>query len=194
MPVTVAEFLRLRERVNRCRSTIEHKAHAGFVQVHAFSDGSTHTFRFTGIKSPEQLEDELLSLFVWIWSMKDHLKELARARGADAKLIEMIADKELSLGIASDIANRSKHGYLRKSRSGRFSRLSNVGIAIPGNALSKIVVGAFDVGIGVDLPEAATLRATIEFDSGTHQPLDAFVVAETAIIAWETYAFPVAGI
>lgn len=193
MTITSVEFQRLQERVNRFRVVVETKAHPGYTETHALPDGSEHTYRVSGLKSPNQLEDELLSLFIWIWSMKDHLKELVRARGGDPKIIEKIADFELSLGISADIANRAKHGNLRDSRSGRFSRLTNVGITVPGTAISRIVVGAFDVGLDVSLPESASLHASIEFESGD-SPIDAFTVAEEAMKAWEIHAFPIAGV
>ena len=193
MAITAAEFQRLQDRVNRFRLAVGTKAHRGYTETHTLSDGSVHTYRISGIKSPSQLEDEILSLFIWIWSMKDHLKELARARGCDPKIIEKIADFELSLGISADIANRAKHGNLRKSRSGRHARLANVGFTIPGDSIGSIVFGAFDVNLNVALPDTATLRAFIEFETG-ETPLDAFAVAEDAMKAWETHAFPVAGI
>jgi hypothetical protein len=193
MTITAAEFQYLRDRVNRFRLIVEAKAHLGYTETHTLLDGSEHTYRIRGIKSPNQLEDEILSLFIWIWSMKDYLKELARARGTEPKLIEKIADSELSLGISADIANRAKHGYLRKSRSGRFSRLANVGFTIPGTAIGRIVIGAFDVSLHVRLPDSASLHASIEFET-SDPPLDAFSVIEEAMKAWEIYAFPIAGI
>jgi len=193
MTITSAEFQRLRDRVNRFRVAVEAKAHSGYTETHTLPDGSEHTYRISGLKSPNQLEDELLSLFIWIWSMKDHLKELARARGADPRLIEKIADSEVSLGITADIANRAKHGYLRDSRSGRFSHLTDVGYSVPSAAIGRIVVGAFDVGLDIVLPESASLHASIEFES-SDPPIDAFAVAEEAMKAWETHAFPIAGL
>jgi len=39
----------------------------------------------------------------------------------------------------------------------------------------------------------ASLHASIEFESGA-PPIDAFAVAEGAMKAWETHAFPIAGV
>lgn len=193
MTITAAEFQFLRDRVNRFRLTVEAKAYSRYAETHTFLDGSEHTYRIRGVKSPNQLEDEFLSLFIWIWSMKDYLKELARARGTDPKLIEKIADSELSLGISADIANRAKHGYLQNSRSGKFPRLANVGFTIPGTAIGRIVVEAFDVSLHATLPDSASLHASIEFET-SDPPLDAFSVVEEAMKSWEVHAFPIAGI
>jgi len=185
MTTTIADFQRLRDRVNRFRLAVEVKAHPGYTESHTFSDGSTHMYSIRGLKSPAQLEDELLTLFVWIWSMKDYLKGLYIAQGADPQLIEKISDSEPSLAIAADIANCAKHSYLRKSRSGKFARLTNVGFTVPGSAIGRITVESFAVGLDVSLPDNASLHATVEFDS-CDRPLDAFTVAAQAISAWES--------
>lgn len=191
--MTPTELQQLRDRVNRCRLAVEAKAHPGYTEAHVLSDGTTHTYLFSGIKSPIQLEDELLTLFVWIWSMKDHLKELCRAQGIDPKTIENIADSDPSLAVAADIANHAKHSGRRAGRSRKYPRLANVGIRVPQSAIASITVEAFSVGVDVAIPDQATIHASIEFESG-EPPLDAFAVIEQAISAWENRAFPLVGV
>jgi hypothetical protein len=169
------------------------KAALGYSKTYIASDGSTQTFEVVGMKQPEQLGDEVLNLFVWIWSMKDYLKALCKQRGGDPNSIERIATAEPALAIAADIANGAKHGELKNSRTGKYATLSNVGFNVPSGAIGSITVGASHVCLRVANPEAATLRASIEFTTG-EPPQDAFTVLAEAINAWEVHAFPLAGV
>ena len=188
-----SEFLKLYQRVQRSHRAVYLKANSGFVRVDENADGSETLLEVVGLKEPEVLEDEILTLFVWLWSMKDYLKSLCEARGIHGNQIEQIADSERALSISADIANRAKHGVLTRSRSGHFARLQNVRISIPMSSLGSISFDRPTVRIDVSVPDDAELFAEIGFDSG-HAPVDAFEVAAQAIKAWETHAFPVAGV
>ncbi|WP_442510776.1 hypothetical protein SH528x_002419 [Novipirellula sp. SH528] len=190
--MNLAEFYRLHDRVARSKSTVYTMAHVGYDQSHTLPDGSDGVTKIRGIKSPEQLEDELLNLFIWIWSMKDYLKELCRNRSVDPQGIERIVNTVDALMIAADIANRAKHGELRNSRTGDFARLENVGYTIDRSAVESIAFRPREVELTVAIPDDAELRGSVEFDSGK-TGRDAFEVAEEAIIAWETRAFGLAG-
>ena len=191
--MTSVDFQALRDRIERCYKRVHLNADPGYSSTYQASDGTAQTIRVVGLKSPALLEDDLLCLFVWIWSMKDYLKELCRLNGTDPQTIERIANTEPALTIAADIANRVKHGVLRDSRSGRHARLTKVGIETPGADISSITVKAFEVEIVVANPETATLCASIEFASND-PPLDAFNVLNDAISAWESRAFPITGV
>jgi hypothetical protein len=176
----------LHSRIARADATARRIESHGFQQSYQVSDGSIHEHSVTGIKSPVQLEDELLSIFIWVWSLKDHLKEAYRAKGLDPKRIELIANECIALQFVSDIANRAKHGVLRDSRSGKFSELVNVGYTIPQTAISKIAFGAFSVATDVANPSEVELHASIETNDGV--TYDAFAVLIEAQSEWETKA------
>ena len=176
----------LRSRVGRLMAAAQMQSAAGFEQSHMLGDGSTHTYSVSGLKSPELLEDELLSLFIWVWNFKDHLKEAFRARGWKAQDVEDVANRSIHLQVVSDIANRAKHGQLRKSRSGNWAELVDVGWTIPQSSLSKISFGAFSVGIEVEKSEDVQLRAIVRLRDGTE--LDAFSLLEQATSYWEEHA------
>jgi hypothetical protein len=125
--------------------------------------------------------------------MKDYLKTLCAARGIAASRIEQIANAERSLSITADISNRAKHGTLKRSRCGDFAKLQNVNISIPQSALTSIAFDKLAIRITVGIPEDAELFAEIGFDSGI-SPVDAFHTASLALSAWETHAFPLAGV
>lgn len=188
-----SEFSKLYERVKRSHDAVHRKASTGFAQTTENADGSITTLEVIGLKAPEVLEDELLTLFVWLWSMKDYLKTLCASRGVAASRIEHIANAERSLSITADIANRAKHGVLKESRSGDFARLQNVSISVPQSALASIVFDRPAVKLTVDIPENAELFAEIGFDS-VRAPIDAFQTAADALSVWETLAFPLAGV
>jgi len=174
----------LRARIQRALTAVQRRAADGFFQSHVLDDGQRHNYSVTGIKSPEQLEDELLTLFVWVWSLKDHLKNTYRLRNLDSRVVEDVVNDCVPLQYVSDIANRAKHGDLRESRSGHFAALTDVGITIPQSAISAITVGAFNVGVDVAKPNEAELRASVQPQGKA--PLDAFAVLTNAIEAWET--------
>lgn len=188
-----SDFLKLLERVQRSHDAVHRKASVGFLQSHELDDGTYSQIEVIGIKAPESLEDELLILFIWIWSMKDYLKILCEARGVPGKRIEQIVNSERSLAIAADIANRAKHGVLKESRSGDSARLQNVRISIPQTAMVSIAFNKDTVRMVVGLPEDAELFAEIGFETGL-ATLDAFQVAQQALDAWQKHAFPLADV
>ena len=188
-----SDFSKLFERVQRAHDAVYRKANSGFVQSLKHPNGSSTHLEMIGIKAPELLEDELLNLFIWIWSMKDYLKTLCETLGIAGSRIEQLANIERSLSIAADIANRAKHGVLRKSRSGDFAKLQNVRISIPHSAFASIAFHRPTVRITVNIPDDAELFAEIGFDSGL-APIDAFQTASQAFTAWQVHAFPLAGV
>lgn len=174
----------LRSRIGRLRATVQTNSHVGFEQSRVLDDdGHTHHFKFAGVKSPEQLEGELLSLFVWVWSLKDHFKEAFRRKGCDPKEVESLVDQSLALQLVADVANRAKHGEVKRSRSGKFVELVDVGWSIPKAAVAKLSVGAFEVHTVVAKPELVSLHAHIQSSDGLKA--DAFTVLEEALKFWE---------
>ena len=186
-------FVSLFERIQRVHNEVHQKANAGFSHSHYSADGALTKIEVIGIKAPEVLEDQLLILFIWVWSMKDYLKTLCKERGIPGNRIEQIANTDRSLSIVADIANRAKHGVLKESRSGDFAKLQNVKISIPQSALSSIAFEYPTIRFTVDIPADAELFAEIGFDSGL-APIDAFQIADEAMKAWQGRAFPLAGL
>jgi hypothetical protein len=180
----------IRERIERAFNVIEHNSCTGFNQTHILEDGALHHYRIYGIKSPEQLNDELLTLFVWLWSMKDYLKQSCKAKGIDPQRIEDIANNNVALQLVSDIANSAKHGELEKSRSGKSARLTDVGFELPQTAISSLCFEADTVTVNVHAPSEARFKARIAGKSGEDIG-DAFEILQLAMLAWETQAMPI---
>lgn len=175
----------LRARISRFTSRIEDNSGVGFSHSYTFPNGETHHYRINGVRSIEAFEDDLLSVFVWVWSMKDYLKELAKDRGIDPRRIEEIVDSSSELQIVSDIANRAKHGELSKSRSGYFARLERPSLTCSQKGIGKITVGSFDVTLDVSDPSEVDYKADILSRSGATIG-DASDVLAKAILDWET--------
>jgi hypothetical protein len=173
----------LRSRIHRAELVARNPAAFGFEQKHLLDDGTTHEYVVSGVKSPEQLEDDLLNLFVLVWSLKDHLKESYKAKGLEPRLVEEVVNRSPVLQYVADIANRAKHGVLRESRSGKFAELINVGFTVPHTAIAKITVGSFNVGVDIAKPNEVELRAFVK-PKGVDAS-DAFAILAKAVGIWE---------
>ena len=171
------------QRIERALTTIETKSDLSFSQLYVINDMATN-LKVTGIKSPEQLADELLNIFVWLWSIKDYLIEVYKKFSLDHKIIEKLVNRTFTLQLISDIANRSKHGSLRKSRSKRYAILTKVGIGIPQKAVSQITVGADTITMNVSSAQEIKLRARIE-DIDGQDICDAFEIIWSSIAIWK---------
>lgn len=143
----------------------------------------TTNFFAEGVKSPEQLEDDFINLFVWIWSLKDHLKEQFKNAGLPGQLVEAEVNACLALAYVSDIANRAKHGVLRESRSGAFAELVDVGYTVPQESIEQIVVAGPKVTARVGNQQHVEIRAFVVTKEGTR--MNALDVLSEAMQCWE---------
>lgn len=106
----------LRDRLLRLQRRLTVKDGIGSTWSAKTEDGTTHRYIINGVKSFDELTDEIETMFVWVWSFKDHLKAHARGLGKSDRWIEAEASADPSLSVCADIANRLKHGELRESR------------------------------------------------------------------------------
>lgn len=173
----------LHGRIARLMAAAQQQSAMGSHESEFPFNDQVHKLIMSGVKSPEQLEDELLGLFIWVWSVKDHLKEICKANLLDPQEIEDLVNRNTSLQFVSDIANRAKHGELRTSRSGKFAGLVDVGLTVPQDAISGISVGAFHVAVDVSKPVNVELHARVRAHGGFDA--DAFAVLADAISTWE---------
>ncbi|MDD5215306.1 MAG: hypothetical protein PHQ03_07200 [Methylococcales bacterium] len=179
-----SELQEILSRVKRVINRVHKKEGVIFQQSHVLDDGIEHTFTVTGVKSPLELEDDLLELFIWVWSIKDYLKEFYKANNRDPNIIEKLVDDSETLQYISDIANRAKHANLRKSRSNKFAILVDVGIEVPQTAISKIIFGAFSVHTDVSKSSEVRLKAFIKIPN-SEEKMDAFAILNAGIQIWE---------
>lgn len=134
----IDEFKRLQSRVVRSHAAVHSNASRGFEKQQVDEAGNVSTIDIRGIKSLEQLEDEILNLLIWIWSMKEYLKQRCQDLGVEPTQIEDLVNSDPALPIAADVASRAKHGCLKNSRCGSFAKHDNVAIVVPQQALNSI--------------------------------------------------------
>lgn len=134
-----------------------------------------------GIKSPEDIEDDIANAFIWLWSLKDHIKKFSK----DGDGVESQINDNFYLCICADLANASKHdGLSRKSRSGKNPKLGRLKYNVPQTAIAQLAVGAFDVSINVNNANLVVLEMPI-VDSNEKFIGDAFEYIDKCISAWE---------
>lgn len=182
--MNVTELNDFRGRIARMTRRLEDKAGSGIGGVNSFPNGEVHRFRFEGVMPVEEFQDNLLSLYVWAWSMKDYLKAVAKGNGKDPSFIEAMVDSNLALQLIADIANRAKHGNLERSRSGQFATLSRVKFTVPQQSISSITFSAYDVVVSVSEPAQVEYTASVVSNSGANLG-DAKGVLAKGIAVWE---------
>lgn len=180
-----ADLDAIRSRIQRASAAVRFASGSGY-QVSYQANGTDFTTNFTaiGVKAPEQLEDDFLNLFIWTWSLKDYLKSCFEAKGLQGKVVEYEASRCKALAYVSDIANKAKHGELRKSRSGEFAELVNVGFNAPQECIERIVYSGSDVTLVIKDPQMIIIHATVATQSGGRY--DALAVLTEAMDCWES--------
>lgn len=182
--MTLADLDTIKRRIGRAFGAVRNASGAEYeISYQAWETDFTTDFRAIGLKSPEQLEDEFLNLFIWMWSLKDHLKTCLATRGLHGKIVEEEVNRCHELGYAADIANRAKHGVLRQSRSGEFAKLGDVGFTAPQESIERIIVAGSEVTVHFRDLNLVQIRATVTTNSGAR--LDAITVLDEAMKRWE---------
>lgn len=115
------------DRAKRIRSRLDIKDGTGTNWSHTFEDNETHEYEINGVKPPEDIQDDIESAFVWLWSLKDYVKKYSVKEGFSSGWVETKINSDHYLCICADIANSVKHGGLdKKSRSNKRPRLGSV--------------------------------------------------------------------
>ena len=183
--VNRTDVVKLFDRLQRLVAASKQKTGNVSSWDHASHTGETHRYTITGLKTHEEVEDSMCNLLIWVWNAKDYLKKRAVAIGKRGQLVEQAANKDRSLMICADLANRLKHGASRKSsRSHLNPRLGNVSFRIPQETIGSLTFGAYEVDVDVKDPNQVNFSLPVigntDDDIG-----DAFDIAEKAICALE---------
>lgn len=150
-----------------------------------FKSGEVHTYSIFGVKPPEEVEDDIETMFIWLWNLKDHVKKFSESKGKSGNWVESEINTNPYLAICGDIANSLKHGGLdRKSRSGKSPKLGQLEYQFPQECIDRICFEAFGAVLIVKKPKLVKLKMPIL--SGENKYLgDAFKYLDYAINAWE---------
>ena len=184
---TDTELLEIQSRIERARRTVQNASGTKYETSYQ-AEGTDFTTYFSahGLKDPNQLKDDFLNLFIWIWNLRDYLKDCFKNKGLDVQEIEEIVNKTKTLGYVSDIANRAKHRKLNKSRSNEFAELVNVGTETPLKSIELITIAEQEVSIYTRNPQYMIVHATVRTNTGTEY--DAIEILNSAMAAWEAQA------
>src|SRR5262245_27287880 len=146
-----------------------------------------HTYRLTGMKSPSEIEDDLASLAVWVWSVKDYFKRLVESRGGDPAKVERYVNSNSDLKVCADIANTATHAHLDRSRTGQHLRAGRPRFEMPKEAVRSLTFLTREVHIDVSKPELVTFHYPVVDASGAEVG-DAMAHLIAGVAAWERYA------
>jgi hypothetical protein len=168
-------------RINRIKNRLGIKDGVGTSWDCSLENGEIHKYILKGIKSPEEVEDDIASAFIWLWGLKDHIKKYAK----NGDVVEAQVNGNSYLSICADLANGLKHGGLdRKSRSGKTPSLGNLKYHIPQAAIKELAFGAFDVSIDINNAHLVSWEMPI-LDNQNNAIGDAFDYLDHCINAWE---------
>lgn len=191
--MTLADLEAIRSRISRAFRVVKQASGDGYETSYQAEGTEFMTrFRAVGLKAPEQLEDDFLNLFIWTWSLKDYLKGVFVSHGMNAQEVEDIANNSRALAYVADIANRAKHGYLQKSRSGEFAELVGVGFDVPQESIAQITFSGPEVTLHVKGSQLIRIRASVRLPSG--EKMNALAVLTEAMDTWERRALTRIGV
>jgi len=181
------EINRMQERIWRLNARLKRKAGEGAIWKAKCPDDKDYThYHISKINDPMAVEDDIVSLAIQIWSMKDYLKEHKKSIGRNPQEVENFINGNAHLPICADIANSEKHGKLKESRSNKFCRLSSVVCSVPQQAIASLNIGSNSVGMDVKDPSLVTYTCKVVAFNGEVVG-DAFEILDQSIEAWEEY-------
>jgi hypothetical protein len=176
---------RLFDRMRRLSESLHIKAGPGTGWSYTLPTGEQQTYHITNVRGPDELEDNFANLAVWVWSVKDYIKEFAVVQGFSASLVEKYVNKNSDLCLCADIANLFKHGKLRTSRSGKFPQPMDVRYRIPHTAMKKLTfTGGNELEIDVKDPAGVDISLPIQ-DADGNDLGDGFELLKSGLAAWD---------
>ena len=180
-----AEISDVKARYSRLIARLYDSSGGSYIETIGPNDNYTATF--IGIEEPGEISADMTSAFVWCWSLKDYLKKELNTRGVSSVEFEQKINEFHALTLCSDVANRLKHGSLRKSRSGHFARLENEGTSFSQNEVESIVRS--ESGYTFNLKKDANIQLTANIvDQKGDILMDAMQCLEGSYEAWTKIA------
>jgi len=190
--MNLEDFKKIFERAKRIRGRLEIKDGVGTNWSYTFENNESHEYVINGVKPPEEIQDDIESIFVWLWSLKDYVKKYSMKKGRPQNWLEEKINSDLSLCLCADIANSLKHGGLdRKTRTGKKPKLGPVTYSFGKDAMESLVFYAFKVETNIKNPEKVNLKMDVFDESGLIIG-DAFGLIDYGINAWEAIMYEAA--
>jgi predicted DNA-binding protein len=186
--MNASEVQELFERLNRFSDRLEKKEGEEYKWDYTFPDGVETTYILRNVKNLNEIEDEITSAFIWLWNLKDYLKELSKTIGKKPQDIENIINNDKQLAVCGDIANRLKHGDLRESRSSLFPKLGKLKLSFTKEILSSITFSGKEIEFDISRPNDIEVSIPI-YDKDRCEIGDGFKFLEEGISRWEQCFF-----
>jgi len=183
---TIQDVNDLFERIRRIGARLVVTAGPGSDWKADMPDFEIQTYKVTGMKSPEELEDDIATLSIWIWSLKDHLKAIMVSLGQDPLDIERFVNSDRDLQVCADIANSAKHLSLRTSRTGEFLKAGRLCFSLPMSSIGELVFRPNEVQIDVSRPDLVKIALPV-VDHAGNTVGDAIAHLHAGVEAWERF-------
>ena len=181
--MTISELKKLTQRIKDDLATLTDASGKGRLYEH-YDDGFSVNWQFENAASVQEVEERVEALAVWIWSLKDHLKQRLKNMGENERDVEDYVNQCRYLPICADIANHAKHGRLHSSRSGRFARLADGTMRIgSGMTLTSVQNKIADVIVNINDPDGVKYQIHIRDKDGKYMG-DAFVMLHNSWKEW----------
>lgn len=106
-------------RIARLRERLDDKSGQQAQGWTATVDTGDVRVTISGVKDFQDIEDEMATALVWLWSMKDRVIAHAISNGQRRRWVEAEITADPVLSICADLANEQKHdsAYSHGSRS-----------------------------------------------------------------------------
>lgn len=102
--MTLSEVEELFERALSFRRKVGSKESDGAFSWSARPrDGEPQRYCVAGLKPPEEVEDDIESTFVWLWSLKDYVRKFLDTNGRPSKWVETEIDADPHLAVCAQI-------------------------------------------------------------------------------------------
>lgn len=182
----ISELNQLIERIQRSIKRVNEKNGAGIRWEVNIPDFGVQKYLLEGIKDTNQVNDDVANLSVWIWSLKDHLKEFFKSIGKDPRVVERYIDSDQNLKICMDIANSYKHFHLKYDRSNQFGKLGEVRYLLPQHSIGELTYYEKEVKVEISHPEQIEVFLPVQ-DKNSREIGDAINYLFNGMRAWENF-------
>lgn len=182
----LGEIKAVLQKVQAILQSIHPKAEKSYLYEN-YDDGSSVTWRFANVTSPQQIQSNVETAAIWLWSLKDYLKARLTYVNRNPQVVETYVNNSRYLPILADIANGVKHGNLNASRSGRFASIDECIIKMSTKSWTEAVPdGDADIQLIVEDPSLVSYKIRINDNNGRYMG-DAIVLLKNAMREWKRF-------
>jgi hypothetical protein len=184
--MNLSDIKELLQRIQKLMQSTHPKDQKSYLYEN-YDDGFTVTWRFANARSPQQVLIDVQTAAVWLWSLKDYLKERLVATGDNPNDVESHVNGCRYLPVLADVANGAKHAKLTRSRSGRFARLGACSMAVrTAIRLEAVQDGDADVQVTLGDPKCVSYKLRIVDQKGRYVG-DGLVLLREALAEWRRF-------